>query len=228
MPPVSFLLADQSLFPLVIGAGIVLLGWYIVGHEVMRRRANGLAIWCKRSVDPFGGRQAVRWLSLQSFRLEATGPKAPVQSVAITGLVESWDVPMVWAWNRLHHRRDMVLLELSLRQPPAWGMELYRPGTMLAGDARHIAQHEGWPDESLQEFRLAPADSPRRALAERLLSDLGSEREHLIRLAVRRTGPHLALFLNVPDRSRLSPQDFHRLVQRLVDTTARFALPVRE
>ena len=33
---------------------------------------------------------------MHSFRLEVQEPKAPSRSGAITGLVESWDVPVIW------------------------------------------------------------------------------------------------------------------------------------
>src|SRR5260370_6207109 len=71
----------------------------------MRRRAHRLALWSKRVIDPLGGTQTIRWLGGQAFRLEVEGAQAPFRSLSLTGLVESWDVPMVWAWNRLHGPR---------------------------------------------------------------------------------------------------------------------------
>jgi hypothetical protein len=207
-----------------IGGG--LLTWYIAGQEIMRRRARRLAVWCKRAVDPLGGKQSVKWLTMHSFRLEVEETKAPLRSAAITGLVESWDVPMVWAWNRLHGRRDMVLMEVALRRRPIWGLELYRPGALLAGDARHRAGQEGWLDERLEEFRLAPPGDAPRELACALLAEIETERARLVRLSVRRTGTaHLSFALNVPDRAALPPPTFHDLVQRLTRATLRFATP---
>src|SRR5438128_242165 len=117
----------------------------------MRRRSHRLALWCKRVIDPFGGTQTIRWLSGQAFRIEieAASAKAPFRSVLLTGLVESWDVPLIWAWNHLHGRRDMILFQATLRSQPLWGLEVYRPGTVLAGDSRHFARQEGWVDSPL-------------------------------------------------------------------------------
>src|SRR5439155_308443 len=140
---------------LLIARGAVLIGWYLVGNEVIRRRSRRLAAWAKRALDPLGGAQSVRWLSTQSFRLEVERPRAPFRSAALVGLAESWDVPMIWLWNRRHGRRDMVLLHADLRQQPIWGLELFRPGSLLAGDARHLASQEGWAEEPLAELRLA-------------------------------------------------------------------------
>ena len=61
----------------VFALGALLIGWYLVGNEVMRRRGRSLALWCKRALDPLGGRQAIQWITTQSFRLEVEGLKAP-------------------------------------------------------------------------------------------------------------------------------------------------------
>src|SRR5919205_3958506 len=148
---------DSLALPALILVGGVLLVWYVVGNEVMRRRAHRLALWSKRGVDPLGGRQSIQWLTQQAFRLQVDEPRAPLRAATITGLVESWDVPMIWLWNRLHGRRDMVVLQLALREAPLWGFEVYRPGSILAGDARHFARQEGWEEASLDEFTVAAA-----------------------------------------------------------------------
>jgi hypothetical protein len=210
-------LADSFGLPLAVGLGLVLIGWYWAGNELMRRRSHRLALWSKRMIDPWGGTQSIRWLGGQAFRLEVEGPKAPFRSLMITGLVESWDVPMVWAWNRLHGRRDIVLLQASLRHQPLWGLEVYRSGTMLAGDARHFARQESWPETALHELTVAaPGDAPIR-LATELVSVLDAERSRLVRLAVRRQGQHLTLALNVPDPGGFDPQTATRLAQRLAE-----------
>ncbi len=212
--------------PLVVLLGIFFIAWFLAGNELMRRRGRSLAIWCKRSLDPLGGKQAILWITLHSFRLEAEGLKAPFHSTKLTGLVESWDVPLVWLGNRLNGRRDMVLLQVELRQQPIWGLELFRPRSLLAGDARQMAREEGWPEEGLEEFRFAATngEAPRK-LGRHLLAALGTERANLVRLAVRRRGAHLTLALNVPDPRRFTPGDFHRLMERLAGATLPFATP---
>ena len=206
--------------PVALGLGVVLVGWYVAGNELMRRRAHRLALWSKRVIDPLGGTQSIRWLGGQAFRLEVEGPKAPFRSVMVTGLVESWDVPMVWAWNRLHGRRDMVLLQATLRAQPLWGLEVYRPGTVLAGDSRHLARQEGWTESPLEELTVAAPGEPPRRLAAELVEVLDSERSRLVRLAVRRRGNHLTLALNVPDPARFDPAQVNGLARRLAERIA--------
>jgi hypothetical protein len=212
--------------PVLFASGALLIGWYVVGNEVMRRRGRSLAVWCKRSLDPLGGRQAIQWTTTQSFRLEVEGLEAPFGSGTLTGLVESLDVPVIWLANRANGRRDMVLLELSLRQQPIWGFELYRPRSVLAGDARKYAREEGWTEIPLDGFRLASASGLKMEKpARELMAALGDEATNLVRLAIRRRGLHLTLALNVPDRSRFLPKDFSRIVERLAGALSRFSTP---
>jgi len=207
--------------PLLLGLGAFFVLWYLLGNELMRRRARRLALWCKRATDPLGGAQTIQWLTLQSFRLEVQGPEAPFASVALVGLTESWDVPMIWLWNRLRGRRDLVLAQAALRRPPRWGLELYRPRGLLAGDARHLARREGWDDAPEGELRLAAVGGPPRELARRLLAELGAERARLVRLAVRRRDVQLSLALDLPDPARLDPARFCDLLRRLAREASR-------
>lgn len=210
-------MSDSLGLPIAIVLGIVLIGWYFVGNEVMRRRAHRLAVWANRVMGPFGGGQSIRWLGGQAFRLELDHPRAPFKSVALTGLVESWDVPMVWAWNRFHGRRDMIQLQASLRAQPMWGLELFRPGSMLAGDARGLARQEGWTESELDEFVVCAPSLAQVQLAAGLVQVVASERDRLVRLAVRRQNPHLTLALNVPDPTSFDAEDASRLISKIVD-----------
>ncbi|HEY3061938.1 MAG TPA: hypothetical protein VGL99_23425 [Chloroflexota bacterium] len=202
---------------LAIAIGVVLIVWYLGGNELMRRRSHRLAIWTKRMLDPLGGKQSIRWLSGQAFRLEVEGTKAPIRSLLATGLVESWDTPLIWAWNRLHGRRDIILLQLTLREQPMWGLEVYRPGTLLAGDARHMARQEGWTETTRDELVIMCGGEAPLRLATELLDAIQAERRRLLRLAVRRQGHHLTLGLAVPDPNDFEPRDASRIAQRLAE-----------
>lgn len=209
---------DRLTLALIAILAVGLLVWYVAGNELMRRRGSRLAIWCKRAADPMGGKQAIKWFTLHSFRLEVDEAAPPLRSAALIGLVESWDVPVIWLWNRLNWRRDMVLAQLALISQPMSGLELYRPRAVLAGDAQHAARLEGWDEEPYEEFQIAPAAERSRELARQLLIDLAGQRQHLIRLSVRRRDTHLSLALNVPDPAAFHPEAFYDLLSRLAST----------
>jgi hypothetical protein len=217
---------NQLGLPAVLVVGAIFIVWFVAGNELMRRRGRSLAIWSKRALDPLGGRQAIQWITLHSFRLEIEGLKPPFTSGTMTGLVESWDVPITWLINRLNGRRDMVLVQLALRQQPIRGIELFRLRSLLAGDARQMAAEEGWTTEPFEEFQLAamPGATPQR-LASELLAALGPRRADLLRLALRRRGLHLTLALNIPDRQKVQPAELTRLLQGVAAVALRYATP---
>jgi len=216
---------SQLALPAVVVLSLFFIAWFVIGNEVMRRRGRELALWGKRAIDPLGGRQAIQWITMHSFRLEVQGMKAPFSSGSLTGLVESWDVPMIWLGNRIRGRRDMVLVQATLRQQPIWGLELYRRRSVLGTDARRAGAEESWPDRPLEEFRLAAPGETLEGLARQLIDDLGPDRGNLVRLSLRRRAPNLTLALNVPDRRRLTPGDFNQLLERIARTTLRYATP---
>jgi hypothetical protein len=206
---------QQLLVPVLIAIGALLIVWYVAGNELMRRRGGRLALWCKHVADQFGSKQAIKWYTLHSFRLDVENPAEPYRTAALTGLTESWDMPLIWLWNRLNWRRDMVLAQVTLRKQPMWGLEVYRPRSVLAGDARHAARQEGWDEELLDGLKVAPASGPGRELADKLISQLGEQRSRLIRLSVRRNDTHLSLALNLPDPAAYKPQEFAGLLGKL-------------
>lgn len=220
--PVS---VDQVLLPVVTVLLVFFVGWYVAGNELMRRRARALAIWCREVLDQTGGRLSIQWLTTNSFRLHLEGGRAPLANGTLTGLTEAWDVPVLWLWNRTRGRRDMVLVQLKLRRQPIFGLELFRPGSLLAGDARHASRLEGWAEEAIDEFRFAAGADRARDLATGLLATLGGERRHLVRIAVRRQAPNLTLALNAPGSERPDPVVFNRLLRAMAERTLGYASP---
>ncbi len=214
-------MSEELAVRIFIVIGILLIGWFLAGNELMRRRARRLAVWGKRALDPLGGKQSVLWLTLHSFRLEVEPSRSSVRSATFTGLTEAWDVPVNWLWNRLRGRRDMALILLTLEQAPPLPLELYRPGSLLAGDARHHAAQEGWADEPLDELRLAAPAGGAVPFATRLLGALGQERSRILRLGTRRQPPHLVLGVSLPDVDRWPPAELTRLIEHLAEAAQR-------
>ncbi|MBV8083698.1 MAG: hypothetical protein JO247_02670 [Chloroflexi bacterium] len=211
---------ERLAVPIVVAIGVALILWYLAGNWLMRRRAGLLAVWCKRAADQFGRRQTIKWFTINSFKIEVEEPSPGLRALSFTGLTEAWDVPFIWLWNRMHWRRDMVLAQLTMRKQPLWGFELFRAGSVLSGDARRAADHEGWPEGTFEGFQLAPADGPGRELAERLLTELSDQRAQLVRLSVRRNDVHVSLGLNVPSPDGLPPEKFAALLRELASAAS--------
>ena len=63
---------------LAIGLAAFLLGWYVIGLYLNRRRAGQLVRQVRDSIQPFGGTATIRWIGRSAFRIEAAQLHAPL------------------------------------------------------------------------------------------------------------------------------------------------------
>ncbi len=172
------------------------VAWLLGGTLVNRRRAAVLSRWVYRELKPYGAKHYVRWITLAAFELSVPEARAPFRALRVTGFLQSRDMPFVWLWNRVRGRGDLLLVRADLRRPPAWGLEVYRPTSLLAGEARRAAEAAGWTlTQGADGLWRAYGGAGAPEQAERLLTALGEWAPHLDRLAVRREPPQLLLAL---------------------------------
>ena len=218
---------DRLGIPLVVALVAVFLVWYFVGSVLNRRRMAEAARWVNRGLEgyrdepPNQSKASIKWLSTNAFNILLEGARPPFQGIIATVLLQSRDMITVWFMDRLTGRRDLLMLRCDLRRQPIWGLEVFRPRSILAGDARRLATGEGWPIQPSEDKSLMAAHGGGKAgeLCSALLDALGEERWRLIRLGIRRRAPHLTLALDLPDPASTDPHETMRLAERLATIT---------
>jgi hypothetical protein len=174
------------------------VAWLLGGTLVNRRRAATLARWVYGEAKPYGAKLYVRWITLAAFELTVPEARAPFRTLAITGFLQSREMPFVWLWNRVRRRGDLLIARAELRRAPGWGLEVFRPQSLLAGEARRAAEAAGWPlEQGADGLWRAYGGAGAAEVCTRLLAALGDWAPHLDRLAVRREPPHLIVSLAV-------------------------------
>jgi hypothetical protein len=193
------------------------LAWFVVGGEYNRRRAGRFAQWVYAGVKPFLGKASIRWLTTHAFEVYVEEARAPFGSIKVTGLLESRDMLAVWLYNRLTYRPDLLMLRANFSQQPGWGCEVFRPGTLLSGDAQQDARAAGWRPHHADGAELQiwhgggkAADHCARLVNVARASDL-----ELIHLAVRRAEPHLVLAVSAARFQQHEPARLFSLFTRL-------------
>ncbi len=185
-----------------IGAALLFFGaggwiaWLFGGTWLNRRRAVAVSRWLYHEARACGDRLAMRWITLAAFELIVTQPRPPFRRLSFTAFLESREMPFVWLWNRVRRRGDLLLLRAELRQAPVGELELFRPHSVLAGDARRAAEEAGWTP-ALGADGLWRAGNGAAAFGERLLAALGPYAARVERLAVRRGRPELLLAVSL-------------------------------
>src|SRR5581483_5063859 len=67
--------------------------WLIGGTLINRRRAASIGRWVYREVRPYGGKLAIRWLTLAAFELTVSEARKPFRQLTLVGFLESREMP---------------------------------------------------------------------------------------------------------------------------------------
>ncbi len=180
---------------LFFGAGLW-VAWLLGGTLINRRRAAAVSRWAYAEARPYGKKLFVRWITMAAFELTVPEARAPFKQLSLTGFLQSREMPFIWLWNRVRRRGDLLIVRAELRRRPVWGFEVYRPQSLLAGDARRAALDAGWtPEQGADGLWRANGGGAAAELSERLVAALGPWAPHLDRLAMRREAPQLVVAL---------------------------------
>ncbi|MCC6176486.1 MAG: hypothetical protein IT305_14360 [Chloroflexi bacterium] len=207
--------------PLFVAIATVVVLGYVLGSFATRRRAAQSIRWVSRGLDEWredGARSAaLKWRAGTAFTFVLEDARSPFGRIFVTVLLRSRAPLAFWLFDLALGQRDLLLLRCDLRWQPIWGMEVFRPGSLLDADVRRLALVERWPVEPLAPGRLLVAHGGGRAaeLCHRLLDALGEHRRRLVRLGIRRRAPHLTLAIDLPDPERSDPRAPFLLAERL-------------
>ena len=169
---------------------------------------------------------------IDGIMVAGTDQKPPFQRMVVTVLLKPRDLIAALVVNRLLRRNDLLMIRCELRYQPIWGLEVYRPRTLLSGLAQKEIGVEQWNETALtsSDHRVAHGGGKAEEMCEVLLNELGAERANLWRLGVRRQFPHLLLAIDLPE---MTPETavryrelFHRLVMAMQPYSTVVATPV--
>lgn len=180
---------------LVIGLSVLVLAWYFVGQQAMRRRGLALLQWVREGVHILGDSPKLRWLGAAAFQLTIEAPTHPFRAVSVTVVLEPREIFFLWLVNRFRQHRDLLVVRGDLTTRPPMMLELFRAEGRSGQEAKAMANSEGWTVDAFDTSGLQlAASSPRsqdllHTSTQQLEDHLGA----LIRLSLRDTSPHLLL-----------------------------------
>ncbi|MFN0073619.1 MAG: hypothetical protein ACKVVP_19235, partial [Chloroflexota bacterium] len=203
---------------LVTAFCIAFFGSYALALFTGRRRLLTAARWVNDLLLPLGGSAQVRWTASSAFHITGIDQLSPFNRMVVTVLLKPRDLIASLVVNRLLRRNDLLLVRCELRHQPIWGLEIYRPRTLLSGLARKELQGEQWTEmpSGSSDHLIAHGGGKAADLSDALLAELGDYRDHLWRLAVRRHFPHILVAVDLPELNDDEARRFRDLIQRLV------------
>jgi hypothetical protein len=197
---------------------VLFFGSYAVALFGGRRRLMAAARWVQEFLQPLGGPAQVRWTASSAFHITATDQSQPFRRMVVTVLLKPRDLIAQLVVNRLLRRNDLLMVRCELLHQPIWGLEVYRPRTLLSGLAQKEIGVEQWSETTLtsSDHRIAHGGGKAEEMCEALLNELGAERAKLWRLAVRRQFPHLLLAVDLPEMTAQEAIRFRETLTRMV------------
>jgi hypothetical protein len=201
---------------LAIGLAAFLLGWYVIGLHLSRRRGGALVRQIRDSIQAFGGAATIRWIGRGAFRIEVEKLAAPLSRLGLSVLMEPRETFLLWVFGRLSGRRDWLKVSLTLGGGVKGAFEVYHPRRRGGSDSAHEVRSLGWaiePFPGRAELLCAAPGPDGRALALEVMGALRGVEIWGVR--VRNKEPQLTVSLPVPATERRVPLPVFPLLSHL-------------
>ncbi len=145
---------DPGLLAVLVIAGVFFV-WYAVGAASNRRLARQLANEMRDCLLTWGGTSRVQAFGTTAFRMTTEEANPPFRDVSLVVTLEPREMPINWALAKAQGRRDVAVVDASLRQMPRVGFELVDPLSRVG--RRRARAKSGWSSVNLggKEYLLS-------------------------------------------------------------------------
>jgi hypothetical protein len=184
---------------LVIGLSVLVLAWYFVGQQAVRRRGLALLQWVREGVPILGNTPKLRWLGASAFQFTIERPAPPFRAVSVTVVLEPREIFFLWLVNRVRQRRDLLVVRGDLTARPKLMFELFREAGRSSQEAQAMASSACWPIAPFDKsgLQLAASSPLSQDLLHTSIHWFEDQIGALARLSIRDTSPHLLLNYNL-------------------------------
>jgi hypothetical protein len=199
--PLSF--NDPFTVFLLVAAAVLMAG-YAVGRWTNQRLSRRISAWLEPGLRSLRGTPSVQPVQRSIFRIQVTNARRPFQTVTASVVLISREVLLTWLWEKLRHRRDLLVVHVTFRQSPAQEVDIVDPINELG--QRGLAQIKDldWLAADVPpRLRLYRAPDTSPAGAQALAEAVAASPFGPWRVALRRAAPHLLLSMPLPDLDRI-------------------------
>jgi hypothetical protein len=195
--PIS--LDDPFTLTLFVVATVMMAG-YLAGRRTNQRRSQQISNWLEPGLRSLGGTPTVHRLTRSAFRFQVTDARRPFQTVTSSVVLISREVLPTWLWERLRGNKDLLVMHVTLRQPPAVEAEIVDPNNELGRRGELQARGYNWSEVDLPpRWRLYSSRETSLPRLETIAGQVTASSFAPWRVALRRNAPHMLISMPVPD-----------------------------
>jgi len=207
----------------IISLCVFLALWYGGGYLYNRRRGQRLFRWLEAGLDVLGGERAAGWIGSPAAgaRINVTHADAPFRRLELTLLLENREIPLLWLWDRLHGKRDWLIIKGTLRSPRKGEIEVFPAGARLGQDLCGEQKQPWTCQESLHGLSIAFQGLGAQRQVAGLKPWLETWGAQLSRLSWRKQDPHIQLQMKVTGLLSTSSARFLADLQTALEKTMR-------
>lgn len=213
---------------LLIGAIIIVLGWFALGLTWNLRKGNAFLRWTQAGLTQLGERTTMRWLGTSAIELVIGKARSPFKQVTLLVVLEPRDIIWFWVLARFHRRRDMLIVRAQLQIAPPYEFDLAAPDAWDETNPASQSEAPPWAIEPLDDLNFGAPSTTRslsRAVAVDALPVARRIQSRVWRLSARRNDPQLELHVPLPNLRQTNAQDFFTALRRLGEQLGKRSAP---
>lgn len=205
-------------FTFLLLLAILFLGWFALGTHANVRRGNAVLTWLQQGLPILGERASMRWLGSSVIELKIAKGKAPFRNVETLVVFEPRDVPLLWAFERMRGRRDLLIVRAHLESSPRFEMEAFDPGGWTTHGTERNVKNKNWTRLELDASKPLQAyfsGAEGRVAAKPMIDLAVRPGWELVRLSLHRSVPNLEVHYRLPNLAAQSSQSVFSKIRQI-------------
>jgi hypothetical protein len=205
---------DHVMIGLAALLALAVTAWFFIGAQWNVKRAHAGLRWLRDGLPLIGARTTMNWMGTTGVTMRMTVANEPFKSAEHLLVIEPRDVVPLWAIAHWRGRRDYFIFRGDLRRHARVEFNLLDVQSWNGKEGLKHSTPKEWTQTPLPGGLLLAAEGPEAAkVARQMLLDLGSLAQHVTRVSVRRTAPHVEIHMTTPWLSGLSSTEVYTAIK---------------
>jgi hypothetical protein len=176
----------------LIAAISLCVTWYCVALRHKQRKAREVLRWIQSALAGRGQVIGISWTGAAKFRVPLRLTCGVFQKAWVLVEMQSGQTPLLWLFNKLHKRRELVTFQADLDLPPAFSLHVHNFRWVARSSRRTPENRAGWNFECLQPLIISTRPEQQKEIACAMASLTRSDTSEFLNVSFQRSSPHFS------------------------------------